>query len=132
MTEPGEHPYFNSRRAAPWYHHLADGLAAARQSGQHVFLQVGRQSCGGSRALIEKTIVKEEIHEFLNQHFVCVGASTDDLDPDVAALLPRLPRHEPTPVCIYLDGEGRPLHSTVGGRPAAVFLRDMTEALARH
>ena len=41
------------------------------------------------------------------------------------------PRHEPTPVCLYLSAEGQLLHSTVGGRPAAVFLRDLTEAQAK-
>ena len=53
------------------------------------------------------------------------------LSLSIAALLPNLPRQEPTPLCVYLAADGRILHSTVGGRPAAVFLRDMTEALAK-
>ncbi len=131
MELPGHHVYFNDQRATFWHGRLKEGLLAAREAGKRVFLQVGRLTCGGSRALVEKTIPKDEIAEFLNAHFVCVGVDADRADADVAQLLQGLPRHEPTPVCIYLDGEGRPLHSTVGGRPAAVFLRDLTEAAAR-
>ena len=48
------------------------------------------------------------------------------------ALLAQLPRVEPTPICMYLvpqaDGSGRIVHSTVGGRPPAVFMRDLVQA----
>ena len=131
MTQPGPHPYFNDNRAAAWYTRLTDGLAAAQEAGRHVFVQIGRLPCGGSRALIEKVIPKEEIAEFLRDHFVCVGLSADDPDPALAALVAQLPKREPTPLCVYLAADGRPLHSTAGGRPPAVFLRDMTEALAK-
>lgn len=131
MAEPGPHPYFNDNRAAQWYSRLDEGLAAARRDGRRVFVQIGRVPCGGSRALVEKVIPKEEIAEFLREHFVCVGLSADDPDPSIAALVARLPKREPTPLCVYLGPDGTPLHSTAGGRPAAVFLRDMTEAQAK-
>src|SRR5438309_940296 len=125
MSLPGHHPYFNDQRCTFWHTRLADALAAAQADGKRVFVQVGRQTCGGSRALVEKTLPKEEIGEFLRDHFHCVGVDAGGTDAEVAALLSQLPRHEPTPVCIYLTGDGRPVHSTVGGRPPAVFLRDM-------
>jgi uncharacterized protein len=131
MVQPGPHPYFNDNRAAAWYTSLGEGLSAAREADRRVFVQIGRLPCGGSRALVEKVIPKEEIAEFLRDHFVCVGLSADDPDPAIAALVAGLPRREPTPLCVYLAPDGRPLHSTAGGRPAAVFLRDMTEALAK-
>ncbi|MSP63177.1 MAG: thioredoxin family protein [Myxococcales bacterium] len=131
MPDDGRHPYFNDRRAVFWYLHLEDALAAATSEGKRVIVQWGNQKCGGSRALVEKNILKEEIAEFLNAHFVAVAADSTAPDPDVAALVASLPKHEPTPVCVYLAADGRLLHSTAGGRPAAVLLQDMTEATGR-
>lgn len=131
MSLPGHHPHFDDQRSAYWHTSLAEALGQAAGTGKRVFLQVGRLGCGGSRALVEKTIPKEEIAGFLAEHFVCVAVSSEDPGPEVAAILGGLPRSAPTPVCVYLDAGGRAVHSTVGGRPAAVFLRDMTEALAK-
>lgn len=133
-TTDGRHPHFNDRRAAFWYGSLSEGIEQAQLTGKRVFVQYGRQSCGGSRALIEKTLLKDEIAEYLNAHFVAVAVDADAPDADVAVLLPSLPKREPTPICIYLASDtatGRLLHSTAGGRPAAVFLQDMTEAVGR-
>jgi hypothetical protein len=127
----GHHPHFDDQQTVPWHASLQEGLAAAQKEGKRLFLHVGLRTCGGSRALVEKTIPKEEIAEFLRAHYVCLAQGADALEPEVAQLLLGLPRREPTPVCVYLDASGRVLHSTVGGRPPAVFLRDMTEALAK-
>jgi hypothetical protein len=127
----GRHPHFDDRRATAWHTTLADGIAAAREAGRALFVQIGRQSCGGSRALVERTLPKDEIAEFLNASFVAVALDADALDPDGAALLARATKKEPTPVCLYLAADGRLLHATAGGRPAAVFLQDLTEALAK-
>lgn len=139
MGPEGRHPYFDDHSTARllrWHRQLGAGLAAARAAGKLLFLQVGRVTCGGSRALLEKTIPKDEIVEFLAEHYVCAAADSDALPADVAALLADLPRSEPTPLCVYIDpgaadGPLRVLHSTAGGRPPAVFLRDMTEAVAK-
>jgi len=124
---PG-HPYFHDERAVPWRARLADGLAAAGESGRRVLVVYGRASCAASRALVEKTIGKGEIAEYLDRHFVAVAADAEAVEPEVAALVAGLPKREPTPLCIYLDRDGRALHSTAGGRPAAVFLNDMMHA----
>jgi hypothetical protein len=89
---------------------------------------VGRQSCGGTRALVEKTIAKEEIHEYVDAHYVCVAADADAPEPAVAALVDRMAQHDRTPLCLYLSAEGTLMHSTSGGRPPAVFLSDLLEA----
>jgi hypothetical protein len=127
----GRHPYFPVGKLVPWEDRLAPALAAARASGRSVLLIHGRQTCGGTRALCEKTIAKQEIAEFLNQHFVALASDADHPDPQVAALVAALPRREPTPVVAYLDAAGAAVHSTAGGRPPAVFLSDMTDALGR-
>lgn len=135
MQSGGRHPYFDDHAAAPWFAALDDGLAAARSQARRVLLVVSRPDCGGSRALIERVMPKEEITEALQHSFVCISADARAPEPAVSKLLSQLAKAEPTPVCIYLDaataGEPRILHSTAGGRPPAVFLRDMTEALAK-
>lgn len=130
MERPGSHLHFDDRHSVTWQRTLAPALEEARRDHKLVFVQVGRQECGGSRSLIERVLPKEEITEALRESFVCVCSEASAPEPAVAERLTALPRHEPTPVCMYLDGDGRIVHSTVGGRPPAVFLRDLTEAMA--
>ena len=124
----GHHPYLQVGKLVAWLDALPAACAAARESGRRVLLVHGRATCGGTRALVEKTIAKEEIAEFLNRHFVAVASDADHPSAEVEALLAQLPRREPTPVCAYLGADGRLLHSTAGGRPPAVFLNDLTDA----
>jgi thioredoxin-related protein len=126
MSAAGPHPHFISPHS--WHTTLSEGLVAAHDSGRAVLLIVGRQSCGGCRALVEKTIAKEEIHEYLDAHYVCVAGDADTPEPAVAALVKQMVQHDRTPLCLYLSAEGKLLHSTSGGRPPAVFLSDMLEA----
>jgi hypothetical protein len=126
MGAAGRHPHFLSPLF--WHASLADGLAAARESKRAVLLVVVRQSCGGSRALVEKTSAKEEILEYLDAHYVCVAGDADSPEPAVAALVARMPQHDRTPLCLYLSAQEELMHSTSGGRPPAVFLSDLLEA----
>ncbi|MFL5306702.1 MAG: thioredoxin family protein [Polyangia bacterium] len=126
MSEAGRHPHFVSPLA--WHASLAAGLVAARESRRAVLLVVGRQSCGGTRALVERTMAKEEIHEYLDAHYVCVAGDADSPEPAVAELVARMPQHDRTPLCLYVSGENELMHSTSGGRPPAVFLSDLLEA----
>ena len=122
----GRHPHFISPLV--WDASLAEGLVAAHGSRRAVLLVVGRQSCGGTRALVEKTMAKEEIREYLDAHYVCVAGDADAPEPAVAALVARMPQHDRTPLCLYLSAAGELMHSTSGGRPPAVFLSDLLEA----
>ena len=129
MDAGGRHPHFVSPLV--WHASLAEGLVAARESKRAVLLVVGRQSCGGSRALVERTMAKEEIHEYLDSHYVCVAVDADAAEPAVAELVARMPQHDRTPLCLYLSPENELMHSTSGGRPPAVFLSDLLEARHR-
>jgi hypothetical protein len=128
---PGRHLYFDDRAAVLWHSRLAPALTQAADEGKRVLIVVGRRDCGGTRALIEKIFPKQEITEELRAGFVAVCSDTGAIEDAVVALMQQAPRKEPTPLCLYTDASGRLLHSTVGGRPAAVFLRDLTEAHAR-
>src|SRR6185503_1690126 len=75
MDAAGRHPHFVS--PVFWHSSLAEGLVTARESQRAVLVIVGRQACGGSRALVEKTIGKEEIHEYVDAHYVCVAGDAD-------------------------------------------------------
>src|SRR4029078_10617160 len=126
MSAAGRHPHFVS--PVFWHASLAEGLDAARESKRAVLLVVGRQSCGGSRALVEKAIGRGEDHEYVGAHYVCVAGDADAPDPAVAALVARMAQHDRTPLCLYLSAEGALMHSPAGGRPPAVFLSDLLEA----
>ena len=126
MGAAGRHPHFPSPLF--WHASLAEGLVTARESKRAVLVVVGRQSCGGTRALVEKTIAKEEIQEYLDAHYVCVAGDADAPEPAVGALVARMAQHDRTPLCLYVSAEGELMHSTSGGRPPAVFLSDLLEA----
>jgi hypothetical protein len=123
------HPYFSS--GLDWQVRLADALAEARARNLRVFVAHGQRFCNGTRALVERTLAKEEVEEMMAKHFVAVAGDAEALDADLAAILETLPKKEPTPVCIYLDADGKLLSSTAGGRPPAVLLNDMLGAISR-
>jgi hypothetical protein len=129
MDRSGRHLHFDDRQAVTWHHALSPALEEAAQTGKCILVHLGRADCGGSRALIERVLPKEEITEALRAGFICVCVDLAKLDdPPIAERLATLPRRDPTPVCMFLDCTGRVVHSTIGGRPPAVFLRDLTEA----
>lgn len=129
MSDP--HPYFDDRGALPWHHRFADAVAEAAASGRRLFVLSSSRDCGGSRALVEKTIPKDEIADYIRQHFVALAVEPGALEPELAGLVSALPRRTATPLCLYLALPPRLVYSTVGGRPAAVFLQDLVEATAR-
>lgn len=134
MNQPPRHPYFDDRAAVEWQRSLADATALAQRSGLRLLIVVSTPDCGGSRALLERVFPKEEITEELRRGFVCVAADQRSLEADVATLLASAQKREPTPVCLYAVAEDRGLRllfSTAGGRPPAVFIRDLTDAHAR-
>lgn len=128
MDRIGRHLHFDDRHAVIWHRSLAPALLEAARDGKCTLVHIGRPDCGGSRALIERVVIKEEITETLRAGFVCVCADASALEPDLAERFAALPRREPTPVLMFLDSTGQIVHSTIGGRPPAVFLRDLTEA----
>jgi hypothetical protein len=73
-------------------------------------------------------MAKEEIHEYLDAHYLCVAGDADAPEPAVAELVARMPQQARTPLCLYLSAENQLMHSTAGGRPPAVFLSDLLEA----
>ncbi len=125
----GPHPHFVS--AVPWHTSLTEALPEAATLGRRVFLVYGRATCAGTRALVERTLGKEELREYLAQHFISVAADADAPSPELTDLIARLPKQSPTPLCVYLAPDGRVLLSTAGGRPPAVLLNDMLEAVSK-
>lgn len=135
MREPPRHPYFDDRSAVSWQRSLDEAATLARKDKKRVLIVVTHPDCGGARALLERVFPKEEITEELRSGFVCVAADSRALSAEIASLLAAAPKKEPTPVCLYAAAEPsgvRLLFSTAGGRPPAVFIRDLTDAHARH
>ena len=124
-----QHPWFSS--ALTWQTKLDDAIAEATASGKRLMLVVGRATCGGTRALVERTLAKEELEEFTRDKFTLVAADADALEPRTREIVEALPVKAPTPLIVYLTVEGRVLSSTAGGRPPAVLLNDMLGATTR-
>ena len=127
-----QHPWFSS--ALPWHTELDDAIAEATASGRRLMLVVGRATCGGTRALVERTLAKEELEQFTREKFALVAVDADAperCDPRVREIVDGLAVKAPTPLVAYLTVEGRVLAATAGGRPPAVLLNDMLGATTK-
>ncbi|HEX8950779.1 MAG TPA: thioredoxin family protein [Polyangia bacterium] len=124
-----QHPWFSS--ALMWRTSLDEAVADATATGKRLMLVIGRATCGGTRALVERTLAKEELEQFTREKFALVAADADGLEPRAREIFDALPVKAPTPVIAYLTVEGRVLAATAGGRPPAVLLNDMLGATTR-
>jgi hypothetical protein len=124
-----QHPWFTS--ALVWQTRLDDAIVEATAAGKRLMLVVGRATCGGTRALVERTLAKEELEQFTREKLTLVAADADALEPRAREIVDALPVKAPTPLIVYLTVEGRVLSSTAGGRPPAVLLNDMLGATTR-
>jgi thioredoxin-related protein len=124
-----QHPWFTS--GLGWHTRLDEALADAQASGKRLMLVVGRATCAGTRALVERTLAKEEIEEFTREKFTLVAADLDALEPRAAEIVASVPVKAPTPLIIYVAVDGRVMGSTAGGRPPAVLLNDMLGATSK-
>src|ERR1700761_5796891 len=111
------HPWFTS--ALPWHAQLDEALAEASADKKKLLLVFGRAQCAGTRALVERTLAKEEIEEYTRQHFTLLAVDDDGAEPRLAEILAKLPVRAPTPLIAYLSADARLLGSTAGGRPPA-------------
>jgi uncharacterized protein YyaL (SSP411 family) len=126
------HPWFTS--ALVWHVGLDEAIAEATAKQKRLMLVIGRATCAGTRALVERTLAKEELEEFVREKFALVAADADEPefgDPRVREIVEALPVKAPTPLIAYLTLDARTLLSTAGGRPPAVLLNDMLNATTR-
>lgn len=123
------HPWFTT--ALTFHERLDDAIAEATAAHKRLMVVVGRAQCAGTRALVERTLAKEELEAFTREKFVLVAADADALEPRLADLVATLPVRAPTPLIVYLTPDPRVLTSTAGGRPPAVLLNDMLGATTR-
>jgi hypothetical protein len=126
------HPWFSS--GLEWHTQLDAALAEAGSAAaaKKLMLVVGRPLCAGTRALVERTLAKEELEEYTRRHFVLVAVDAEAPDARVAELVARLPVKAPTPLVVYVTADGgRVVGSSAGGRPPAVLLNDMLGATSK-
>jgi len=124
-----QHPWFSS--ALLWHTKLDDAIAEATANNRRLMLVIGRATCSGTRALVERTLAKEELEEYTRDKFALVAADADALEPRAQEIFAALPVKAPTPLIAYLTVDGRVLSSTAGGRPPAVLLNDMLGATTK-
>lgn len=125
----GRHPHFTSPLS--WFTDLDEARREAAARGKRVFVAHGHRLCTGTRGLVERTLAKEELVEFMGRHFLAVASDSDAPSTALERIVAELPKREPTPLCIYLAADGRVVMSTAGGRPPAVLLNDMMQALSK-
>ncbi|HEY2747908.1 MAG TPA: thioredoxin family protein, partial [Polyangia bacterium] len=109
------HPWFTS--ALDWHGGLDAAIAEATAGNKRLMLVIGRATCAGTRALVERTLAKEELEEFVRGKLTLVAADADALEPRAREIFDALPVKAPTPLIAYLAVDGRLLASTAGGRP---------------
>jgi hypothetical protein len=130
VTTGGRHPLFTS--PLRWHERLVEAVAAARDHNRRVMVVHG--ACAGTRLMVERTLAKEELVEFIEKHFILLASRAESVDAELGPLLEALPRREPAPVVLYLavDRDApRVVHSTVNGRAPAVLLNDMLDGTTR-
>ncbi len=124
----GHHPFFAS--PLDWHDSFDGALLQARAEGTCVLAVHGHRLCGGTRALVERSLRKEELVEFVVGKFVMLASDSDAPGSWFAGVADGLAKREPTPLCLYFDATGKLVSSTAGGRPPAVLLNDMMQALS--
>jgi hypothetical protein len=124
-----QHPWFTSGLA--WHTSLDAALSEATAAGTRLMMVVGRHTCAGTRALVERTLAKEELEEFTREKFALVAADYDALEPRAKEIVDALAVKAPTPLIVYIAVDGHVVGATAGGRPPAVLLNDMLGATTR-
>src|SRR5262245_14085253 len=128
-----QHPWFTS--GLGWHTSLDAALADATAAKKRLMMVVGRATCAGTRALVERTLAKEELEQFTREKFALVAADYDALEPRAREIVDGLTVKAPTPLIVYIapndEKGGHVVGATAGGRPPAVLLNDMLGATTR-
>ena len=105
LAEPG--PYDPTRDPAK---DVGDAVAAANKANKRVLLEIGRSTCGWTRALDQLMSTDQPIADVLAAHYVLVRVNRSSDNPN-AAFLSRLPNVPGVPHLFVLGKDGKVLVS---------------------
>jgi uncharacterized protein YyaL (SSP411 family) len=120
--------YLAAAAAQPvhWYPWSDEALAAARETGRPILLDIGAAWCHWCHVMDRESYESPELAAFLNDHFICIKVDRDER-PDVDARYQRavqaLSGQGGWPLTVLLTAEGQPFFGGTYFPPASMHGR---------
>lgn len=113
-TEKRRHPHFDDRGTLDWIPTFAEARARAQAERKLIFIEIGRELCGGCRTLVTAVVPRPDVAPLLQQHFVALAGDADLPEAEVHRLLFKLRAATLLPIVILADAQGRFLDGVSG------------------
>ncbi|OGX84664.1 hypothetical protein BEN48_02690 [Hymenobacter glacialis] len=109
-------------RAIKW----AEVLATAKKTHKPIFFYAWSPSCGPCVGMARDVFPDSAVARYYNANFVSYKANIDEGEGKVLASKYGI---QSLPAYLYFTPEGKPLHRSGSGKPAAAFIEDGKDAL---
>jgi len=114
-TQPKrKHPHFDDRGTLDWHTTFAEAKAEAERDQKKLFIDVGRELCGGCRTLVTAVVPRPDIAPLLQQHYVALAGDPDLPEAEVHRLIFKLRNASMLPFVIVADSKGHFLEGMSG------------------
>ena len=104
----------------------AEVLAAAKKTHKPIFFYAWSPSCGPCVGMSRDVFPDSAVARYYNAHFVSYKANIDEGEGKMLASRYGI---QSLPAYLYFTAEGKPLHRSGDGKPAAAFILDGKDAL---
>ena len=104
----------------------AEVLAAAKKAHRPIFFYAWSPSCGPCVGMSRHVFPDSAVARYYNAYFVSYKANIDEGEGKALASRYGISL---LPAYLYFTAEGKPLHRSGGGKPAAEFIQDGQDAL---
>lgn len=111
---PRKHPHFDDRGSLDWHSSFAEARADAEQTGRKLFIEIGRELCGGCRTLVQAVLPRPDIAPLVQKHYVALAGDADLPETEVHRLLFKLRTASMLPIVIVTDAKGQFLEGLSG------------------
>ncbi len=121
QTTKRKHPHFDDRGAHDWYTVFVEAQEAAKKGDRRLFIEIGRELCGGCRTLVQAVLPRPDIAPLLKEHYVALAGDADLPEAEVHRLLFKLRTASMLPIVIVADASGQFLEGLSGvSEPARI------------
>jgi thioredoxin-related protein len=101
-------------------------LQKAKAENKYVFLYASAPGCRYCRQMEKEVFNQKEVSDFYNEKFVSYKINIED--GSVGAALAKKYGITSYPTYMFFDGNGKPVHQSLGGKSAGKFIMDGTNA----